>query len=62
MKIILVLFTILALVHSNTCGGNCPGGKCPSCPCGTDKNMVDINTWCNKHPWNQACCKCIVSH
>jgi len=45
-----------------TCGGNCPSGDCPSCPCGTARADVDIATACAKFGWNQACCRCIVSH
>lgn len=52
----------LSLHQASTCGGNCPSNSCPSCPCGTSKNILDISTWCAKHNWNQACCKCIVSH
>lgn len=62
MKILICFALILALSLADTCGGNCPGGKCPSCPCGTTKNMQDIGAWCGKYGWNQACCKCIVSH
>jgi hypothetical protein len=62
MKFILLLLVILSVAFAETCGGNCPGGKCPNCPCGTNKRMEDISTWCAKHSWNQACCKCIVSH
>jgi len=61
MKVIILLL-LVALVFSDTCGGNCPGGKCPNCPCGTARNILDINAWCAKYNWNQACCKCIVSH
>ena len=61
MKILLLLaLAILALTES--CGGNCPSGKCPTCVCGSSKRLEDIATWCGKHSWNQACCKCIVSH
>jgi len=62
MKII-VLVVLVALVFADSCGGNCPSGKCPSCPCGTTKKPLDIASWCSKNSgWNQACCKCIVSH
>lgn len=59
---LLVLALLLAIVLADSCGGNCPSGKCPTCYCGTSKNMQDIATWCGKYSWNQACCKCIVSH
>lgn len=59
---LLVLALLLALVFADSCGGNCPSGKCPTCYCGTSKNMQDIAAWCGKYSWNQACCKCIVSH
>ncbi len=50
-------------VKGDTCGGNCPSGTCSSCPCGTSKLTYDIATECAKYSsWNQACCKCIVSH
>ena len=63
MKTVLLIALILALAFAETCGGNCPGGKCPSCPCGTTKNPQDIASWCGKYSsWNQACCKCVVSH
>ena len=61
MKIV-ALILLIAFVFADSCGGNCPSGKCPSCLCGTTKKMEDIATWCGKHSWNQACCKCIVSH
>lgn len=62
MKTILTIFLLLSIVLADSCGGNCPSGKCPSCVCGTTKSIQDIATWCSKHNWNQACCKCIVSH
>ena len=62
MKVLILIAMIAALVFADTCGGNCPGAKCPSCPCGTTKNPQDISAWCGKYSWNQACCKCIVSH
>ena len=61
MKVIVVLL-LIALALADSCGGNCPSGKCPTCFCGTSKNMQDIATWCAKYSWNQACCKCVVSH
>ncbi len=61
MKIIVVL-VLIALALADSCGGNCPSGKCPTCFCGASKNMQDIATWCAKYSWNQACCKCVVSH
>jgi len=62
MKIILFIFFCIAVVFTSSCGGNCPSGKCTTCYCGSTKKVVDIATWCSKHNWNQACCKCIVSH
>jgi hypothetical protein len=62
MKILIALTLILALAFADSCGGNCPSGKCPTCYCGNTKNVVDIGTWCAKYSWNQACCKCVVSH
>jgi hypothetical protein len=53
---------VLVLVYTDSCGGNCPAGNCPICFCGTTKSMQDIGAWCAKYNWNQACCKCIVSH
>lgn len=61
MKVLVVLL-LIALALADSCGGNCPSGKCPTCYCGTTKNNQDIATWCAKYSWNQACCKCIVSH
>lgn len=61
MKILLLVFCLVFLGLGDTCGGNCPSG-CPSCPCGSNKVVVDITTWCSKHNWNVQCCKCIVSH
>jgi hypothetical protein len=62
MKLIIALFLVFVVAFADSCGGNCPSGKCPNCYCGTTKNVVDIATWCSKYSWNQACCKCIVSH
>lgn len=62
MKLVIFFCLLIALIAADSCGGNCPSGKCPSCYCGNSKNVVDIATWCGKHSWNQACCKCIVSH
>ena len=59
---LLVVVLLLALAFADSCGGNCPSGRCPTCYCGTSKKMVDIASWCSKYSWNQACCKCIVSH
>ena len=63
MYIKLILTAIfLILVCGDTCGGaNCPTGKCPTCYCGRTANMVDIDEWCSRYSWNQACCKCIVA-
>eukprot|EP01111_Echinosteliopsis_oligospora_P004606 TRINITY_DN17608_c0_g1_i1.p1 TRINITY_DN17608_c0_g1~~TRINITY_DN17608_c0_g1_i1.p1 ORF type:complete len:147 (-),score=32.26 TRINITY_DN17608_c0_g1_i1:81-521(-) len=47
----------------NTCGGNCPSNDCGSCPCGTSRAPVDIDSVCSAYSgWDQACCRCIVSH
>ena len=62
MKLVILICLVLSLALSDSCGGNCPSGKCPSCPCGTSKSMQDIASWCSKYNWNQACCKCVVSH
>lgn len=62
MKIAILLVVLVAVAFADSCGGNCPSGKCPTCYCGTNKSMQDIATWCAKYSWNQACCKCIVSH
>ncbi len=61
MKLV-ILALIIALALADTCGGNCPGGGCPNCPCGTSRNAADISGWCGRYGWNQACCRCIVSH
>eukprot|EP01089_Gocevia_fonbrunei_P015378 TRINITY_DN4489_c0_g1_i1.p1 TRINITY_DN4489_c0_g1~~TRINITY_DN4489_c0_g1_i1.p1 ORF type:complete len:136 (-),score=20.31 TRINITY_DN4489_c0_g1_i1:82-489(-) len=60
--LLLVLVVIVALVDANTCGGNCPSNDCPSCPCGTARDVINIDEVCARHGWNQACCRCIVSH
>lgn len=62
MKLVILILVVLSVAFADTCGGNCPSGKCPSCPCGTTANRADIAGWCSKYSWNQACCKCIVSH
>ena len=62
MKLLLCLMSIIFVLFADTCGGNCPSSTCPNCPCGTTKNIQDIGGWCSKYFWNQACCKCIVSH
>ncbi len=62
MKRLALLFILLVLALSDTCGGNCPAGDCIACFCGAQKNVVDIDTWCGKYTWNKACCKCIASH
>jgi hypothetical protein len=59
---LLILVLLVALVFADSCGGNCPSGKCPTCYCGNTKSVQDIAAWCGKYSWNQACCKCIVSH
>jgi hypothetical protein len=62
-KSLLALAVCVGIVTANTCGGNCPSGNCASCKCGTSRDVVDIGTWCAKYSgWNQACCKCVVSH
>lgn len=62
MNKLLILSVLVLVILADSCGGNCPSGNCPTCFCGTSKNVVDIGTWCAKYGWNQACCKCIVSH
>jgi len=62
MKSIFLVLLLATLVFADSCGGNCPSGKCPTCNCGTTKSVQDINTWCAKYSWNQACCRCVVSH
>ena len=73
MKVVLSVIAIATItgiifyyhnkVAGSTCGGNCPSGTCTSCPCGEAKESYDIATECAKYSsWNQACCKCIVSH
>lgn len=62
MKTAILLAVMMAIVLSDSCGGNCPSGRCPTCYCGTSKNVVNIGEWCSKYGWNQACCNCIVSH
>ena len=51
----------LNATSQGNCGGNCPGG-CSGCPCGSSTSYQDIAAWCAKYSWNQANCKCIVSH
>lgn len=60
MKIFIV-FLLVALALADTCGGNCPSGKCPYCHCGYYPNKIDINSFCARHSWNQACCRCIIT-
>jgi len=48
---------------TETCGGNCPSNDCTTCPCGSDKLMVNIAAACAAFSgWNQAHCQCIVQH
>ena len=61
ISLIVLLLGVQAL--ANTCGGNCPSNDCPSCPCGTQRSVVNIASWCSQFSgWNQACCQCIASH
>lgn len=62
IKALVWIACISYVALGDSCGGNCPSGKCHTCYCGTSKLAEDIATWCAKHNWNQACCKCIVSH
>ncbi len=62
MKLFILLVLVFTIAFADSCGGNCPSNKCGSCPCGTTKVMGDINAQCARYSWNQACCKCIVSH
>ena len=59
VDLILLLFVIV-LVHSNTCGGNCPSNTCGDCLCGTKIEKISSSN-CSRYAWNQNCCKCIVS-
>ena len=70
MKIFFLVAALVAYVsaQNSVCGnagnpqGNCPSGGCPSCPCGRERKMVDITTWCNKYQgWDQKCCQCIAT-
>eukprot|EP00826_Nyctotherus_ovalis_P025725 TRINITY_DN1997_c0_g3_i1.p1 TRINITY_DN1997_c0_g3~~TRINITY_DN1997_c0_g3_i1.p1 ORF type:complete len:136 (+),score=13.53 TRINITY_DN1997_c0_g3_i1:164-571(+) len=56
----LILCLLIANIFANKCGGNCPGGRCPSCPCGTQRSVVDIGATCRRYSWNQRCCNCVV--
>ena len=64
--IILLIFCLLTLSNSSTCGGNCPRGNCPLCPCGSQKadkaDSNTITTYCSRNvPSSQVnCCKCIT--
>lgn len=60
MKTLIFLIAFLSLSYSDTCGGNCPSNTCPKCICGTKAIYPDIDYWCSKYTWNQACCKCII--
>jgi hypothetical protein len=62
MHKLLILFLLITLTLSDSCGGNCPSGSCPTCFCGSSRNTIDIAGWCSKYGWDQGCCKCIVSH
>lgn len=62
MKLFILIVLVFAIAFADTCGGNCPSNRCASCPCGTTKVMGDISAQCARYSWNQACCKCIVSH
>jgi len=62
MKLIIFLL-LVALVFSDSCGGNCPWGTCPLCPCSTSPSPVDVTAWCAQSSvWDQTCCQCIVGH
>jgi hypothetical protein len=60
---VVAFLAIVAVVVADTCGGNCPSNDCPGCPCGTARSDVNIDQWCSSFSgWDQACCRCIVSH
>eukprot|EP01117_Protostelium_nocturnum_P006337 TRINITY_DN2287_c0_g1_i1.p1 TRINITY_DN2287_c0_g1~~TRINITY_DN2287_c0_g1_i1.p1 ORF type:complete len:151 (-),score=45.40 TRINITY_DN2287_c0_g1_i1:84-536(-) len=59
----ILLLGLIAVTLAGNCGGNCPGGRCTTCPCGSNRNNLDIDAWCAKWPGvNVACCKCIAQH
>ena len=63
MRTIAVLAIIALAVAAETCGGNCPSDDCNSCPCGTSRDVVDIDSFCSQYSgWSMECCRCIVSH
>ena len=58
----LFLACLLVFGFSSSCGSNCVGGNCPTCPCGSEKQILDLSVWCAAYSWDQSCCKCIFSH
>eukprot|EP01088_Endostelium_zonatum_P014846 TRINITY_DN33_c0_g1_i1.p1 TRINITY_DN33_c0_g1~~TRINITY_DN33_c0_g1_i1.p1 ORF type:complete len:138 (+),score=22.68 TRINITY_DN33_c0_g1_i1:63-476(+) len=62
--ILCLVLCLVAYTLADTCGGNCPSNDCPggNCPCGTNANNINIAQLCSQGNWNQACCRCIVSH
>ena len=57
-----VILTLLVLgALGDYCGNNCPSGNCPACPCGEEKQSVNIAQWCMQGPWDQTCCQKIVA-
>lgn len=61
IRLYLLLFLVLH-AYASVCGGNCPVGDCPTCPCGSKKDIISLTTYCPLKPWDQSCCKCIISH
>lgn len=62
MHSFLILFLLVGVAFAGYCGSNCPSGRCPTCPCGLEKDVIDVKEWCSKFTdWNQACCECIVN-
>ena len=52
------IVALLALAAVATAQSNSTNDNCAVCG---GAMYVDAATWCAKHSWNQACCRCVIS-
>ena len=62
MNKVFALAVFVGVTVANRCGGNCPSNDCGACQCPQTPSYQSIDAWCAKHNWNQACCRCVVTH
>ncbi len=62
MRVIVLIFFLVWVGSSSSCGGNCPDNSCSNCICGSAKAYIPLDNFCGySSKWDQNCCKCIAT-